>query len=88
MTPNQFIAKWAPVKLSEAASRQEHFLDLCRLLGQPTPAQHDATGADGLENREVFQTPEVAHAGGLAALKTLGKPRKAIMGTKTRTFAA
>ncbi|HET6441887.1 MAG TPA: DNA methyltransferase [Phycisphaerae bacterium] len=46
MTPNQFIAKWTPVKLSENASRQEHFLDLCRLLGQPTPAEKDAVGTE------------------------------------------
>jgi len=46
MTPSQFIAKWTPVKLSEASSRQEHFLDLCRLLGQPTPAEKDAVGAE------------------------------------------
>ena len=46
MTPSQFIAKWTPVKLSETASRQEHFLDLCRLLGQPTPVEKDAVGAE------------------------------------------
>ncbi len=46
MSPAQFIAKWSPVKLSERAASQEHFIDLCRLLGQPTPAEHDATGAE------------------------------------------
>ena len=46
MTPAQFIAKWSPVSLPERAASQEHFIDLCRLLGQPTPAQHDATGAE------------------------------------------
>ncbi len=46
MTPAEFIAKWRPVELSERAASQEHFLDLCRLLGQPTPAAHDATGAE------------------------------------------
>ena len=46
MTPAQFIAKWSPVTLSERAASQEHFIDLCRLLGQPTPAEHDATGAE------------------------------------------
>jgi len=45
-------------------------------------------GTDGLENREVFQTPEVVHAGGLAALKTLGKPREVLVETKKRMFAA
>ncbi len=46
MTPQQFVAKWRNVELSERAASQEHFIDLCRLLGQPTPAEHDATGAE------------------------------------------
>ena len=46
MTPAEFVAKWRPVRLPERAASQEHFIDLCRLLGQPTPAQHDATGAE------------------------------------------
>ncbi|MCH8151919.1 MAG: class I SAM-dependent DNA methyltransferase [Planctomycetes bacterium] len=45
LTPAQFVAKWLPVKLPERAASQEHFLDLCRLLGQPTPAEYDKTGA-------------------------------------------
>ena len=46
MTPARFIAKWARTALAERAASQEHYLDLCRLLGQPTPAEHDATGAE------------------------------------------
>ncbi len=46
MTPVQFVAKWSRAALPERAASHEHFLDLCRLLGQPTPAQHDATGAE------------------------------------------
>ena len=46
MTPAGFIAKWSRVTLSERSASQEHFIDLCRLLGQPTPAEHDATGAE------------------------------------------
>jgi len=45
LTPAQFVAKWKPVELSERAASQEHFIDLCRLLSQPTPAERDATGA-------------------------------------------
>ena len=30
----QFVQKWSPVELSERAASHEHFLDLCRLLGQ------------------------------------------------------
>ncbi len=43
-TAEQFVAKWSKVELSERAASQEHFLDLCRLLGQPTPAEADPTG--------------------------------------------
>jgi hypothetical protein len=45
MTPQQFIAKWQASKLSERSACHEHFLDLCRLLGQPTPAESDPDGA-------------------------------------------
>ena len=46
MTPQAFVGKWRRTDLPERAASQEHFLDLCHLLGQPTPAQHDATGAE------------------------------------------
>lgn len=46
LTPVDFVAKWTRVELSERAASQEHFIDLCRMLGQPTPAEHDATGAE------------------------------------------
>jgi len=44
MTPQRFVAKWRGVQLSERASVQEHFLDLCALFGQPSPATADPTG--------------------------------------------
>ena len=46
ITPAQFVAKWSRTDLPERAASQEHFIDLCRLLGQPTPAEHDATGTE------------------------------------------
>lgn len=46
LTPQEFIRKWSRTSLPERAASQEHFLDLCRLLGQATPAEHDATGAE------------------------------------------
>ena len=46
MTPQEFVAKWSRVELPERAASQEHFMNLCQLLGQPTPATHDATGAE------------------------------------------
>ncbi len=44
MTPYEFIAKWRAVELKERSASQEHFIDLCRLLGEPTPAEADPTG--------------------------------------------
>src|SRR5262245_45977185 len=45
MTPQQFIAKWKRANLSERSAAQQHFLDLCDLLGQPKPAEVDPAGA-------------------------------------------
>jgi len=45
MTPQQFIAKWKLTTLSERSACQQHFLDLCELLGQPKPAEADPDGA-------------------------------------------
>lgn len=39
-----FIAKWKKADLKERSAAQEHFLDLCRCLGHPTPADADPTG--------------------------------------------
>ena len=44
MTPQQFIAKWQRVHLSERSACQQHFLDLCELLDQPKPAAADPDG--------------------------------------------
>ena len=44
MTPNEFIAKWRASELKERSAAQEHFIDLCRLLGEPTPAEADPKG--------------------------------------------
>lgn len=51
-------------------------------------AQFARAGTDGLENPEIFQTPDVMKAGGLAALKALGKPAEVLRETKDRMFAA
>ena len=41
LTPQAFVAKWRPIELHERAMAQEHFIDLCRLLDHPTPAEAD-----------------------------------------------
>ena len=51
-------------------------------------SQFDRGGTDGLENPQIFQTPEVRAAGGLAALRSAGKPADLLRETKTRMFAA
>jgi methylase of polypeptide subunit release factors len=44
MTPAEFVAKWQGSTRAERAAAQEHFIDLCRMLGQPTPNDADPTG--------------------------------------------
>ena len=44
MSPSEFIEKWRLSKLKERSAAQEHFIDLCRLLGEPTPVEADPTG--------------------------------------------
>ena len=44
ITPQLLIAKWKRADLAERAASQEHFIDLCRMLGHPTPAEADPTG--------------------------------------------
>jgi len=50
--------------------------------------QFARAGTEGLENPEVFMTPEVRTAGGVAALKLYGKPADVLTETKVRMFAA
>jgi hypothetical protein len=45
LTLPEFIARWQAADLSERSAAQQHFLDLCAVLGQPTPAAVDQTGA-------------------------------------------
>jgi len=51
-------------------------------------SQFALAGTDGLENPNIFQTPEVSGAGGLAALRSVGKPSDVLVETKKRMFAA
>ena len=44
MTPEAFIAKWTETTTKERAAAQEHFIDLCRVLGEKTPHEADPTG--------------------------------------------
>lgn len=44
MNALRFINKWAQAELSERSACQQHFLNLCQLLGHPEPADVDPTG--------------------------------------------
>ena len=44
MTPYEFISKWRASTLTERSASQQHFLDLCELLGEPKPADVDPSG--------------------------------------------
>lgn len=58
-TPQEFVSKWRDVRLKERAAAQEHFIDLCRLVGHPTPAEDDPTG-----ERFTFEAGADKQAGG------------------------
>jgi len=44
VTPYEFINKWRASTLTERSASQQHFLDLCELLGEPKPADVDPHG--------------------------------------------
>jgi len=45
MTPAEFIDKWSRADRTERQAAQEHFIDLCRVLDEPTP--NEAADPDG-----------------------------------------
>lgn len=44
LSPGEFARKWMGSTRTERAASQEHFIDLCRMLGVPTPNEADPTG--------------------------------------------
>ncbi len=44
LTPREFAQKWADNTQKESSTSREHFIDLCRMLGEPTPNEADPTG--------------------------------------------
>jgi type II restriction/modification system DNA methylase subunit YeeA len=55
----EFISKWEKVDLSERASAQENFLDLCEVFDHPKPAAFDPTGEEF-----TFEKGAAKHRGG------------------------
>lgn len=41
---SEFAAKWSASSVKESAGAKEHFADLCRMLGYPTPIEADPAG--------------------------------------------
>ena len=44
ISAQEFVDKWRHATLKESAAAQQHFCDLCRLVGHPTPAEVDPKG--------------------------------------------
>jgi hypothetical protein len=44
LTLPEFVHKWQRAQLSERAAAQQHFIDLCDVLGEARPADADLTG--------------------------------------------
>lgn len=59
LTPQDFVSKWKPVTSREKQTYQEHFIDLCRLVGHPTPNEADPTGT-----RYAFEMGAAKTSGG------------------------
>ena len=44
LTPAAFAVKWRGSTTTEKAAAREHFIDLCRMVGEATPHVADPTG--------------------------------------------
>src|SRR3954470_2189166 len=66
LTPQAFAERWSKSKISERSAAQQHFLDLCRLLGQPTPAEADPEGNFYTFEKRVQKTGDEAGGKGFA----------------------
>jgi type II restriction/modification system DNA methylase subunit YeeA len=82
MTPAEFKKKWARYSGKETAASQEHFNDLCALLGHPTPATADPTGNESFcFQKRVVKDEE------LFALQEVGRIAEEPNGYRERGFA-
>jgi hypothetical protein len=67
MTRAEFKRKWTRFQGKESSAYQEHFSDICRLLGEKTPAEADPTGTESfcfqkrvVKDAELFLLQEEA----------------------------
>lgn len=56
MTPSNFAAKWERITITERASSQSHFLDLCEVLEVDKPLDVDPIGTFYTFERAVTKT--------------------------------
>jgi type II restriction/modification system DNA methylase subunit YeeA len=56
MDLTEFVAKWERSQLTERSASHQHFLDLCAVIGAPTPAGIDATGQEYTFERGAAKT--------------------------------
>ena len=56
MDLQEFIAKWSVSELKESSASHEHFIDLCNLLGEETPAAADPDGSHYCFEKGVHKT--------------------------------
>ena len=71
MTPAEFKKKWARFSGKETAAYQEHFNDLCAMLGQPTPVEADPTANDSFcFQKRVLKDAELFRVGADGAIET------------------
>lgn len=59
LTPQDFVSKWKRAEARERQSVQEHFIDLCALVGHETPMQQDPSGT-----RYAFEMGAAKTSGG------------------------
>lgn len=59
LTPQEFVSKWQYASAKERSAAQEHFIDLCRLIGHPTPIEYDPAG-----ETFAFEAGAAKHGGG------------------------
>jgi len=59
LTPQEFVNKWQYASAKERSAAQEHFIDLCRLIGHPTPMEADPAG-----ETFTFEAGAAKHGGG------------------------
>ncbi|MBZ5629994.1 MAG: class I SAM-dependent DNA methyltransferase [Acidobacteriia bacterium] len=56
MTLADYVTRWKASTLSERSGYQQHFLDLCDVLGEPHPAEMDQTGEEYTFEKGVRKT--------------------------------